>query len=132
MKVDIYFWIDSDNSIFEKILKADPLAKLGSIENRKKMIEGKVHLHSKYWRSNTLFAQESASLELLISDLLRQSHELIILAQKSTTARIFLQIVTRSKSLEEPSGFYFPSEILQRLAALKIAIDIDQVRDLKV
>ena len=132
MNIDIYFWIESDDDFYEKVLEIDPSKKFGTIENRKKMIDGKMQLHGKYWKSNKLFAQQSETLELLINDLLTQSHGVIILAQESAISRIFLQIVSRSKTVEELSGFYFSSETLQRLAKLKIAIDIDQVRELKV
>jgi hypothetical protein len=132
MNVDIYFWIESDSVFFERVFEADPSKKLGTIENRKKIIDGKVQLHTKYWKSSTLSTQQSSDLDLLVNNLLTQSHELIVLALESTNTRVFLQIASKTKTIDKLCGFHFSSETLQRLVKLNISIDIDQVRDLKV
>lgn len=132
MNIEVYFWIESDESFFEKILKNDLLSKLGTIEHRKKMIDGSIHLSSKYWKSNPLSTEQSSNLDQLIDAQLKQVHQLIRFALETAVSKIFLQIVTRSKTIEELSGFYFSTDLLQRLADLKIAIDIDQVRNLKM
>jgi len=124
-----YIWIDGDAFdpvAFHRLL---PKEIAGTIEKRKKIVNGSVIKCSSYWKSDLLVATDSLSESLLESFLLRYA-EVVLRARQLGAMRIILEIVNEYSEDQGAQGLFLSRSLIQLLTKMTVDLDIDFARSL--
>lgn len=122
-----YIWIDGetfDPAAFQRFLPKDAC---GTVEKRKQIVDGVVIQGATYWKSEVVTAAgflPESSLEVL----LRRYAEAMPQARVLNATRVVLEVVIEYSEGQEPQGLFLTEELVQLLARVGAAIDIDVAR----
>jgi hypothetical protein len=113
----IYFWIDGQAFDADRFQSGLAAHLTGSVETRKRLRNGAVEQHSKYWKSEVR-TSVSESPERELAALLSRYKAEILRANAGDGVRIVAEIVAQYDGIDDARGFPFESETVRLLAEL--------------
>lgn len=127
--VSVYFWMAGENFDADDFQSRLGENLKGTVESRKRMIDGRVERFGRYWKSEVSKAVSDEPEEELARLIVRYSSE-IRNARASHATQIMAEIVVQYDSPEDVHGFHFTAETIRLFAELGVSVDIDVVRRL--
>jgi hypothetical protein len=125
----VYFWVDGNSFEAKAFQQRLPSELQGTVENRKRIVNGSVVDGATYWRSESVAEVASLSEDKLGAFVDRQEVALSE-ARLLGGEGIVLEIVSDYGKKEAAQGVFLPASMIASLNRMGAAIDIDVVRRL--